>query len=79
MVQSTQFNNITNFKAFFIIRNHKNRKKGSATNNGTMVNSKEESESDNSIIVKSKAKNKKGGSTYNFEETFNKTIECLRS
>jgi len=44
-----------------------------------MVNSKEESESDNSIIVKSKAKNKKGGSTYNFEETFNKTIECLRS
>jgi hypothetical protein len=64
---------------FYYKKPQKHRKKGSATNNGTMVNSKEESESDNSIIVKSKAKNKKGGSTYNFEETFNKTIECLRS
>jgi hypothetical protein len=54
------------------------RKKGSATNKGTMVNSKEESELDNCIIVKSKAKNKKGGSTYNFEETFNKTVDSLR-
>jgi hypothetical protein len=53
---------------------------------------KQESESDKSLdeqsdnstsVVKSKAKNKKGlkggGETYDFEDTFNKTVESLRN
>ncbi len=65
MSQLILFNNIINFRVLFILRKKIHRKKNSIETNE---------------IVKPKKvnKNKKGGGgNYDFDETFNKTVESL--